>query len=274
MSRKAYYYAVRKGQNIGIYHSWNDCQRQVSGYSNAEFKKFSSAAEAQDYLNKSSIDKTASNRNSSTHSLPFTSTNRLLTSNSGVSKVTKPINHGVATNHGPLLNRELISDELCFNHEIVYTDGATRGNGKFGAKGGYGVFFKENDLKNISKPLTGVQTNQRAELSAVRDALIIIEKDLASGSKKHYTIRTDSRYTINSITKWVTKWKQNDWRTATGPVQNRDLIEPCTNLMESVNSKYKELGMPPLNIEYVKGHSGDYGNEMADKLATAGADRA
>lgn len=45
------YYAVRKGHRPGIYTTWPEAQKQVSGYSNAEFKSFPSKEEAENYLN-------------------------------------------------------------------------------------------------------------------------------------------------------------------------------------------------------------------------------
>lgn len=45
------YYVVRKGRNPGIYLAWEECKKQVDGFSNAEFKSFSSELEARKYLN-------------------------------------------------------------------------------------------------------------------------------------------------------------------------------------------------------------------------------
>ena len=45
------YYAVRKGFKTGIFTTWAECQSYVHGFSNAEFKSFSSESEARDYLN-------------------------------------------------------------------------------------------------------------------------------------------------------------------------------------------------------------------------------
>ena len=53
----------------------------------------------------------------------------------------------------------------------VYTDGSCVGNGKRGAKAGCGVFFGDNDPRNLSIPLpfkAGYQpTNQRAEIYVI-----------------------------------------------------------------------------------------------------------
>lgn len=44
------YYAVKNGREKGIYHSWDECKKQVDGYSGAVYKSFSSLEEANAYL--------------------------------------------------------------------------------------------------------------------------------------------------------------------------------------------------------------------------------
>ncbi|MDR7855595.1 ribonuclease H family protein [Tissierella sp.] len=41
-----YFYAVRKGNSIGVYETWKECEDQVRGYSGAEYKKFPTYEEA------------------------------------------------------------------------------------------------------------------------------------------------------------------------------------------------------------------------------------
>jgi len=43
-------YAVRKGRQAGLFHSWPACQEQIKGYSGAEYKSFSTEQEARAYL--------------------------------------------------------------------------------------------------------------------------------------------------------------------------------------------------------------------------------
>ncbi|SFC21591.1 ribonuclease HI [Alkalibacterium subtropicum] len=45
------YYAVRKGRKPGIYSTWPEAQKQVSGYPSAQFKSFQTQDEAQAYIN-------------------------------------------------------------------------------------------------------------------------------------------------------------------------------------------------------------------------------
>lgn len=48
---KKRYYAVKSGLKIGIFNSWDECKKLVSGYPNAEYKGFSTLEEAKNYMN-------------------------------------------------------------------------------------------------------------------------------------------------------------------------------------------------------------------------------
>lgn len=49
------YYAVKVGVQPGIYTNWNDCKKNVIGYSGAIYKSFTNKQDAIDYLNESII---------------------------------------------------------------------------------------------------------------------------------------------------------------------------------------------------------------------------
>ncbi len=135
---------------------------------------------------------------------------------------------------------------------VVYTDGACPNNGKKDAIGGVGVWFGDNDSRNVSERLPGdKQTNQRAEIYATIRALQVLE-----GTPGVVEICTDSMYVINAMTQWIAGWMLKKW----ADVQNADLFQ-----------KLQELACKRTIIwTHVKGHSGIHGNEMADKLAVAG----
>jgi ribonuclease HI len=85
----------------------------------------------------------------------------------------------------------------------VFTDGACSHNGRPGAKAGYAVWFP--DAKDLSEsarvPATEAQTNQRAELSAIHRAIVILDANGYHG--EDIKIYTDSEYSINCLTKWI-----------------------------------------------------------------------
>ena len=113
----------------------------------------------------------------------------------------------------------------------VYTDGACSGNP---GKGGWGVYIENH---NSSFHLNGGDintTNNRMELQAVIEAL------------KYFKDKTNLKI-------------YNNWKTANKKgVKNKDLWL----ILDELSTKH--------NIEWnwVKGHSGHQGNEIADHLAT------
>ena len=44
------YYAVRKGRKTGVFATWAECQKQVTGFSGAEFKSFGTMEEAKAFV--------------------------------------------------------------------------------------------------------------------------------------------------------------------------------------------------------------------------------
>jgi ribonuclease HI len=160
--------------------------------------------------------------------------------------------------------------------QYVYTDGAcTNNQHKNIRKGGYGVFFGNNDVRNCSIKLTGDKiTNQVAELSAV---LYAIEKSLETNTNTNSIIhiKTDSMYIINSITIWCKGWEKKGWKKADGNnVENLELIKKIYNYTKTANIKFYHVrshqNEPPIDSNPQSGykHADWYGNMMADKLAT------
>ena len=158
------------------------------------------------------------------------------------------------TSSSPKIMKSLSSDSE-FGALKVFTDGSCMGNGTAKAKAGIGIYFGPNDNRNLSEPLEGVATNNRAELMALIRALEIIGPEKA-------VVYTDSTYSIKGITQWIKRWKLNGWKTSTGTsVINQDLWIRFDKVYKS------EF----VDIQYIKAHVGHHGNEMADMLARQGA---
>ena len=135
------------------------------------------------------------------------------------------------------------------NEVTIYTDGACSGNPGKGGWGAILIYAKEKKYMSGSKQLT---TNNQMELTATIEALKAILKP------SNIALYTDSQYVKNGITSWIFNWKKNGWKTANKkPVANKDLwIE-----LE------KYVDFHSVNWFWVKGHSGDHYNEIADELA-------
>jgi ribonuclease HI len=150
----------------------------------------------------------------------------------------------------------------------IFCDGACSGNGTARAYGGWawaywpGVAKGEPTAYGAQK-LTGPRpTNQRAELTALLEAIRFAQKQLG----KTLTIYTDSMYAINCTTKWGPSWSKKGWKRDSGePLQNLDLIKP---LVAAWN--------PTIPLVHVRGHqtgSGPavHGNNWVDRAAVAAA---
>ena len=116
--------------------------------------------------------------------------------------------------------------------------------------------------RNVAERLQGaIQTNQRAELTAVLRAL-----EIAPGDQEAH-IYTDSRYSIDCVTVWYKSWERNEWQTSLKkPVMNRDLIQAIL-----IKIRERERLGTKTRFQWVKGHSNDPNNEAADRLAVRGA---
>lgn len=148
------------------------------------------------------------------------------------------------------------------DEEGIWTDGASVGNGQNDSLTGWGVFFAEGDSRNMCGRLEGpVQTNQRAELTA---GIQTLEYCVSQNRSTFYKIWTDSMYLIDGIVGKAKLWARYAWRKADGKeVANQDLWMKILVLVEKIEGR--------LGISHVRGHSGDKGNDGADKLAVEGA---
>ena len=133
----------------------------------------------------------------------------------------------------------------------IYTDGACSGNP---GPGGWGavIFDQDDKQKNISGSEKNT-TNNRMELLAA----IMSLKKIKTNSE--VVIFTDSTYVKNGITEWMKNWKKNGWKNSSKkPVKNKDLWVKLDKLCEANSVSWK----------WVKGHSTNEFNNLADELAT------
>jgi ribonuclease HI len=140
----------------------------------------------------------------------------------------------------------------------IYTDGACKGNP---GPGGWGAWLKSGATE---KEIFGgelVTTNNRMELEAVIEGLAALKRPCK------VVIYLDSQYVRQGITEWIHGWKAKGWRTSTKqPVKNAELWQRLDKLVHESGHQ--------IEWRWVKGHSGDPGNERADMLANKGVLRA
>jgi len=143
----------------------------------------------------------------------------------------------------------------------IYCDGACRGNP---GEAGSGVLVISDDVEaHYCGAYEEKGTNNTAELKAM---IFALEKAQEAAAVKIYV---DSQYVINAVTGWAYGWKKNDWKKKDGkPVKNVDLVKKAHELFVNLKSK---RGIP-VEVIYVKGHSGDKGNDLTDALANRAID--
>jgi ribonuclease HI len=136
----------------------------------------------------------------------------------------------------------------------IYTDGACRGNP---GPGGWGVVLEAGDRQKLLYGGESATTNNRMELTAAIQGLRALKRPC------RVRMVTDSKYVLQGITEWITGWKQKGWKTAAKkPVLNSDLWMA----LDAENARHE------VAWEWVKGHNGHTGNELADQLANRGID--
>ena len=138
----------------------------------------------------------------------------------------------------------------------IYTDGACVGNP--GPGGWAAIIIQDNKQKKISGG-ENQTTNNRMELTATIKALEYCnQKKEEVFAFDKIEVFTDSTYVKQGITVWINSWEKNNWKTTDRKsVKNIDLWK-----------KLKELTkLNQIEWHWVKGHSNDPINDLADKLA-------
>ena len=260
---------MQRGTNPGIYNTWPECQAQVHGFHGPKFRKFKTYQEAEDFVNNKQYTAPTPSCTPETVSSPYhvQSPRAAPVALSSASRQTTPrtpmkgtiLLDTAPTQPGFSVQRNAHQAASTSTlSAAVYTDGCCLANGQSCAKGGIGVYWGDNDRRNVSRPLQGRATNNRAEITAAQVAL----EQAKEQGLKNLTINTDSKFMINAITKWIHKWKRNGWKLANGKdVVNKEDFLALDAAMQGINVEWN----------HVRGHRGIHGNEMADQLANQGA---
>ncbi len=140
---------------------------------------------------------------------------------------------------------------------IAYTDGGCRGNP---GVGGWGFLLIDTKTGTALERRGGAAntTNNRMEMTAAIEALGALTKP-----DQQIEIRTDSRYLRDMAESWLPGWKRRGWqRQGEEPIKNLDLVK----LLDERLSRHH------VTWRWVKGHSGEPGNEHVDGLTNDAMD--
>lgn len=235
MSKK--YYVIWKGAQTGVFDAWSTVQAHTAGRADAQFMGFPSKGEAESAfqstytkaLMKRSLQKTA------------------------VSGGSKPAS-GYQSNN--------LSSQVSVNKADIqiYCDGACSPNP---GKSGTGMAVYESGV--VTELWYGlhqkVGTNNTAELNGMLEAFRFAKPLIEQG--KTVQVLSDSKYSIDCITKWAKGWQAKGWKRGKNEeIKNLEIIQECFALYEKLKTK--------LLISHVKGHANIEGNELSDRMAVLG----
>ena len=131
-------------------------------------------------------------------------------------------------------------------------DGSSKGNP---GAGGYG-WYHSDSLYGFGGSIKA--TNNAMEL----EALLSVLKNIPSSVGLELIL--DSKYVIDSLTKYIFAWRKNGYLTSKGGViANKEVIMEIDLILKNRVGEVK--------FSWVKGHAGHPLNEAADRLANIGA---
>ncbi|GHV98230.1 ribonuclease H [Lactobacillus nasalidis] len=242
------FYAVKKGRRPGIYHSWPAAEEQVKGFSGAEYKSFSQAMDALDYLQMD----------------PEDSLRALQGGEDKLQSALAKIKQGTGV-QAP--KPESASAGKYAAH--IFTDGGCRSNGTH--KGGHvqaddkaaWAYLIEYDGQKLSASGGRLgATNNEMEMTAFLQSLRKLEELGLNGQPLLFSL--DSQYVIKAVSDtsqgpaWIKGWQRRGWKKADGsPVANREL-------WQEIAGELAKFAQP--DFEWVKGHANSAGNNFVDSL--------
>ncbi|MDF1883087.1 ribonuclease H [Sulfurimonas sp. SAG-AH-194-C21] len=137
----------------------------------------------------------------------------------------------------------------------IYCDGGCTPNP---GKAGSGVaIYRDNSLSELWYGLyEPMGTNNTAELGALYESLVIAQRETNAGN--NVSIKCDSMYSIDCISKWAISWEKKGWTKKGGEIKNLDIIKKAYFLYNEIKQDVK--------LSHIKAHAGYEGNELADRM--------
>lgn len=199
------FYVVRKGREVGIFSTWDECREQVDGFKKSEYRSFDELKDAENYLE-----------------------NGFISPDSVLKVSTNPI------------------------EAKVYVDGSWNESKQ---QYGYGFVLVKNG-KSFSSGYDKGDNPQYIDQKQVSGEVVAVLKGLNRAiylDLKHVEIV----YDFEGIEKWTT----GEWSAKAAIA--KAYVHQLKRLNQNIDISFKK----------VKSHSRDQFNDMADKLASKGANK-
>jgi len=245
MSKK--FYVIWKGAQTGIFTSWPEVQKHTAGRADAQYMGFESKPAAEQAL-ASTYTKALMARSLSKKS-PSSTQNRTTTASKTASSTKKSAVRKAASP----------STKPGESDIEIYCDGACSPNP---GKSGTGVaVYETQQLTSLYFGLYEANgTNNTAELNGLLSSFQLAQHFIKKNPDQSIAILSDSKYSIDCITKWAKGWQAKGWTRGKGEeIKNLALIQQCFSLYQTIKSS--------ITVAHVKGHANIEGNELADRMA-------
>ncbi|MEI6894787.1 MAG: ribonuclease H family protein [Colwellia sp.] len=238
MSKKIY--VIWKGAQTGLFTSWPEVQKHTAGRSDAQYMGFESKSAAEQAFastyTKALMQRSLSKKGT-TKSAPISSSK---------------------TKHTTTAKANAVSPTGPSDIEI-YCDGACSPNP---GKSGTGIAVYE--LGKVTSLYYGLYekngTNNTAELNGLLSSFQLAQHFIDKDNGQSIGILSDSKYSIDCVTKWAKGWQAKGWTRGKGEeIKNLALVQQCFALYKTMQSK--------ITIRHVKAHANIEGNELADRMA-------
>lgn len=172
------------------------------------------------------------------------------------------ITHHPAPSMAPMQTPTTTREKPSADTFKAYVDGSSLGNP---GPAGWAVVMLERDAPGEpvrTRVVVGSAdraTNNAMELEAATMALTSLPLD-ARG-----TIWSDATYVVDGLNEWLPKWERNGWKGSKGKL--------VKNMSEWRTLAALWRQRPGVSFKWVRGHSGNRNNELADTLAKTEAQK-
>ena len=231
------YYAVRVGRHPGIYITWPEAQKEISGFGAAVYKSFTTLPEAQEYMH-TAVSKLRDPEHGAGAATKLADLDELLAADladvdMGGNPQTEADSFipllrtctGGDPEHGLLLQSTPDTWTYHLGEFYLATDGSFNTKSR---RSGWAVYLGRTAC-NLAQEMPLDTTNNRCELLAIQAALGCIlahlgHPKLQANTKPVVNIVTDSQLCVSTFTKWITGWKKKGWLLASGE-EPKNLVE-------------------------------------------------
>jgi ribonuclease HI len=261
------YYAVKVGKIPGLYFTWQECQKQVNGFSGSIFKSFSTKAEALNFLYDGNVPPEMLEEKSliaRSHEAQHGSAIKII-------PVIEPNNNNKAEEvFLPMLDSKaelLTKDRSCLEVKtpmiILYIDGSKRTSISHRGSGCY-CRFNDKDF-GLSLPFTKeiqikyeIKDDDFEKLSSPTLEYLALAEVLW-----HFIyVKSTQKFTLYFVSDYigVKCWTDGSWNSDT------DYIIKIRNVVKKIIEFLSGKGID-VKIRHVKGHTLVFGNELSDLYA-------